>query len=231
MSGSHKDPASHGGQLNHADHDDSVAFLLAELTNSRELISFYAQRSEKRVDVLLVILTAVVAGLALLSQAKLYPQVYWMVLAISSLGITILSLYTTLYVMAADLHAVDRGHTIQRIRTYFVVRHPDLYDTVMTPNLRADGSIVGAYGNWRLSMLVCAVAGGSFVAAFISLTGGFTSPNATVLVSGCFAIMMFWLTQELWLRRKYNSLERALQTAHLGKLEATNDAQPSEILH
>ena len=227
MSGGHKGAAPYGENVSHSDRDDSVAYLLAELTNSRELMAYYSQRSEKRVDVLLVTLSAVVAGLALLSQAKLDPQVYWMVLAISSLGMAILSLYTTLYVMAADVHTIDRGYTIQRIRAYFAVRHNDINDIAMAPHLRADGSVVGAYGNWRMSMLVGAVAGGSFIAAFVLFVGSFASSNATILAVGCLATVILWLTQELWFRRKYNSLERALQGAQPAKPETANVVRSS----
>lgn len=197
-------------------HDDGTAYLLAELTNSRELMAYYAQQSDKRVDVLLVILTAVVAGMALLSQAKLNLQTYWGALAIASLGMTVLAVYTTFFVLACDGHIVDRGHTIQRIRMHFVGRHPDLRDTVLTPLIRADGSVLGLYGNWRIPMLICALSCGSFVTALVLFVGDFGSPNIVVLVCGFLVMLWSWIALELWFRRRYNALEEALNTTKLG---------------
>lgn len=185
-----------------------VDFLLAEYTSARDLITYYGNRGDKRVDVLLTVTTAFIAGVALFSQTHTQPRAIVVLSMLTSLVLIGVALRTFIEVRRADLAVIERGMAMRCIRDYFAKRYPEILPALVTSQyLRADGTIIGVYGHWRIPMAINALGTGAFVTSLWLLFGDYSALDIGALLAGGIVATLLLGAGEILSRRMDTRME------------------------
>jgi hypothetical protein len=193
-------------------------FLLAEFESSRDFIKHYRERADKRIDMLLVILTSVVGGLVLLSQLHVNPALMFMATTFVSLPIAMQAFYVTMDILKTDLVVTHHLEAIRRVRQFFAATYPDLAPSLFLVRSRAEVGQVEISSNRRIPEAICVIAVGGLVGSLWSgvvyLLRGRNDASTGVqgFLVGLLVAVLCAFVLEMKVGQRYKQLEEAFAT-------------------
>jgi hypothetical protein len=161
-------PTDEGGRAPEAEQKQVVDYLLAEMTTARELIGQDIAMSNKRIDVLLVIVSAFGAAIALLSQTHIAPENLAFIAAIGSSALMLVSFSIYFDLLETEVKGDHHWLVLTMIRNYFARQYPSASEcTRIATFLRNTLPQLPftASGNVRIAIAIAAVSTGAAISS------------------------------------------------------------------
>jgi hypothetical protein len=190
----------------------AVKFLLADFEALLKLKEESVKVSDRRIDVLLAIISAVGAGLAILSQTHIAPRDFLYVAAFGLLGLATLSITTYRQTINRDILTADYIRALNAIRSFFAERSPLIQPYLLMP-VSSDVPRYGRHSQARQTTVVInSLLVGVGAAVIYLLIAGMTSVDLIALgiASGSAAFTFATLTGFAYLL--YSLAERKART-------------------
>lgn len=94
------------------------------------------------------------------------------------------------------------------IRDYFAKRYPEIQPALVTSKyLRADGTVIGVYGHWRIPLAIHALATGAFATSLWLFFGNYSALDIGALLGGGIVATSFLGAGEILSRKMYMRME------------------------
>lgn len=138
--------------------DPGVEFMLHELDNVRSFLQEDTNIDERRMDVLMLLISGVGAGLGLLAQAGVDHTTLLDILLVACAILPLVTLPVFIDTIERDISAVDYIRAVNSIRQYFIMRAPAIQSYLLMPGSGPYPRYGGVSSNRRMLALITSAA-------------------------------------------------------------------------
>lgn len=140
------------------DSDPGIEFMLHELDNVRSFLQEDTNIDERRMDVLMLLISGVGAGLGLLAQAGVDHTTLLDILLLACATLPLITLPVFIDTIERDISAVDYIRAVNAVRQYFIARAPAILPYLLMPGSGPYPRYGGVSSNRRMLALITSAA-------------------------------------------------------------------------
>lgn len=140
------------------DNDAETEFMLHELDNVRSFLQEDTSIDERRMDVLMLLISGTGAGLGLLAQAGVDHVTLLYIMLVACATLPAITVPVFIDTIARDISAVDYIRAVNAVRQYFIARAPALTPYLLMPGSGPYPRYGGVSSNRRVLALITSAA-------------------------------------------------------------------------
>lgn len=188
--------------------DADVQFMLNELENVRSFLQEDTSIDERRMDVLILMISGVGAGFGLLAQAGVDHRTLLYIGLIVCATLPVITIPVFIDTVARDISAVDYIRAVNNIREFFITRTPSVQPYLLMPGKGPYPPYGGVSSNRRLLTVITSAA-----LALLPLVGRLlifheTDPDVFSVLVTLVAFALLVVVHRTFWRRQYRIATR-----------------------
>ena len=138
--------------------DPGEVFMLHELDNVRSFLQEDTSIDERRMDVLILLISGMGAGLGLLTQAGVDHVTLLYIMLVICATLPVITIPVFIDTIARDISAVDYIRAVNMVREYFAMRTPTIRPYLLMPGSGPFPRYGGVSSNRRILTLITGTA-------------------------------------------------------------------------